>query len=127
MLGVTPNPRLTHVDQKMKEIAEELGKGHTFQPTDVGVFFGNPGEEEKAVPDPYFKGQGPERAGCNFCGGCMVGCRYNAKNTLDKNYLYFAERQGAEVIAEATVTGHQTIDGDDGPSVVDGPSVQRAL
>jgi hypothetical protein len=23
--------------------------------------------------------------------GCMFGCRENAKNSLDKNYLYFAE------------------------------------
>ena len=33
----------------------------------------------------------------------MVGCRYNAKNTLVKNYLYFAEKWGAEVGAEAEV------------------------
>jgi cholesterol oxidase len=33
----------------------------------------------------------------------MVGCRHNAKNTLPKNYLYFAEHHGAEIIAEATV------------------------
>lgn len=103
MLGVSPNPKMTHADQKMREIACELGNGHTFQPTEVGVFFGNPGEEEQTVSDPYFSGEGPERAGCNFCGGCMVGCRYNAKNTLTKNYLYFAEKQGAEIVAEATV------------------------
>jgi cholesterol oxidase len=30
----------------------------------------------------------------------MVGCRFGAKNTLDRNYLYFAERFGAEVIPE---------------------------
>ena len=33
----------------------------------------------------------------------MVGCRHNAKNTLDKNYLYLAERLGARVIAEHEV------------------------
>ena len=33
----------------------------------------------------------------------MVGCRYNAKNTLPKNYLYFAEKNGAEVKAEVEV------------------------
>jgi cholesterol oxidase len=33
----------------------------------------------------------------------MVGCRYNAKNTLPKNYLYFARKNGAEVIDEAEV------------------------
>jgi cholesterol oxidase len=103
MLGVTPNPKLTHADEKMREIAGELGNLHTFQPTDVGIFFGKPGEEEQTVPDPYFKGEGPERAGCNFCGGCMVGCRYNAKNTLTKNYLYLAEKAGAQVLPEVTV------------------------
>ncbi len=103
MLGVAPNPKLTHADEKMREIAEELGKEHTFKPTEVGILFGKPGEEEQTVPDPYFDGEGPERAGCNFCGGCMVGCRYNAKNTLPKNYLYFAEKAGAQVIPEVTV------------------------
>jgi len=33
----------------------------------------------------------------------MVGCRDNAKNTLPKNYLYFAEKWGAEVRAECEV------------------------
>ena len=33
----------------------------------------------------------------------MTGCRYNAKNTLDKNYLYLAEKAGAEVLAEKKV------------------------
>jgi len=101
MLGVTPNPRLLKADETCKEIAEELGYGKTFRATDVGVFFG---KEEVTVPDPYFGGEGPQRTGCNFCGGCMVGCRYNAKNTLDKNYLYFAEKQRAKIIAEAKVT-----------------------
>ncbi len=103
MLGVTTNPNLTHTDEKMKEIAEELGNGDTFMPTEVAVFFGKSGEEEQTVPDPYFDGNGPARAGCNFCGGCMVGCRYNAKNILTKNYLYFAEKAGAQVLPEVTV------------------------
>jgi len=34
----------------------------------------------------------------------MVGCRNNAKNSLDKNYLYFAEKGGAEVRPESEVT-----------------------
>jgi cholesterol oxidase len=104
MLGVTRNPKLWFADEKMKELAEELGKGNTFHPTDVGVFFGETSREGQIVPDPFFGGEGPARAGCNHCGGCMVGCRYNAKNTLTKNYLYFAEKNGAQVIPEVTVT-----------------------
>ena len=46
------------------------------------------------MPDPYFGGDGPERTGCNHCGGCMLGCRFGAKNTLDKNYLHFAQQRG---------------------------------
>ena len=75
--------------------------GHTFRATDVGSYFGEAGV---TVPDPYFSGEGPARAGCQHCGGCMVGCRHNAKNTLPKNYLYFAEKRGAKVHAEVEVT-----------------------
>lgn len=100
MFGVTTNPRLWRADDILREIAEERNVAHTFRPTEVGVFFGT---ENETVPDPYFNGEGPERAGCNFCGGCMVGCRYNAKNTLPKNYLYFAEKLGVQVLPEATV------------------------
>jgi cholesterol oxidase len=100
MLGVTLNPRLWPADRLLREIAEEMGQAHTFKPTPVAIYFGEPG---KTVPDPYFNGEGPERAGCIHCGGCMVGCRHNAKNTLDKNYLYFAEKYGAQVQAEANV------------------------
>jgi len=100
MLGVTTNPRLWAADYVLKEMAEEMGQADTFRPTEVGVFFGPEGEE---VPDPYFKGKGPPRRGCTHCGACMVGCRYNGKNTLVKNYLYFAERWGAEICPEAEV------------------------
>ncbi len=100
MLGVTLNPRLWPADHLLRDIAEGMGQGHTFKPTPVAIFFGEPGQ---TVPDPFFNGAGPERAGCIHCGGCMVGCRHNAKNTLDKNYLYFAEKYGAQVEAEANV------------------------
>lgn len=100
MLGVERNKKLWKADNVLREIAEERGMGHTFRPTDVGVFLGEAGV---TVPDPYFGGEGPARTGCNYCGACMVGCRYNSKNTLPKNYLYFAEKNGAKIIAEAEV------------------------
>ncbi|MBI3741132.1 MAG: GMC family oxidoreductase [Chloroflexi bacterium] len=100
MLGVATNPRLWIADHALQEIARELGNGDSFRATDVGVFFGEPAQ---TVPDPYFDGDGPVRAGCIHCGGCMTGCRHNAKNTLVKNYLYLAEKRGAEIRAEAKV------------------------
>ena len=100
MLGVTCNPWRGPADEILYDIAVELGREETFAPTPVAIYFGEPG---KTVPDPFFGGEGPPRAGCTFCGGCMVGCRHNAKNTLDKNYLYFAEKYGAEIRPESQV------------------------
>lgn len=100
MLGVNPNPCLWPADFVMQDIATELKTQGTFMPTSVGTFFGEAG---KTVRDPYFGGEGPDRTGCTHCGGCMVGCRYGAKNTLVKNYLYLAEKWGAQVWAETEV------------------------
>jgi cholesterol oxidase len=101
MLGVAINPKLWPADDVLKEIAEDMGQAHTFRATYTGRFFGPEGQE---VPDPYFGGEGPSRRGCQHCGGCMVGCRNNGKNSLDKNYLYFAEKGGAQVRPESEVT-----------------------
>ncbi len=109
MLGVTRNPKLWAADEHLREIAAELGYAESFHPTDVGVFFGEEGAEGKTVPDPFFDGAGPERAGCIHCGGCMVGCRNNAKNMLTKNYLYFAEKNGVEILSETKVTDIQPV------------------
>jgi len=104
MLGVTVNPRQWPADGILKEIATGLGVRSTFQPTKVGVFFGGEQDAEgQEILDPYFDGNGPSRNTCIHCGGCMVGCRYNAKNTLPKNYLYFAEKYGAKILPEANV------------------------
>ena len=103
MLGVVANPRHWPADEALQQIAVDMGQGHTFRPTEVAVFFGEPGHEGELVSDPYFDGAGPPRKGCNHCGGCMVGCRENSKNTLVKNYLYFAEEWGATIQPEAEV------------------------
>src|SRR5215212_3840067 len=117
MLGVARNPKLWAADHLLKQMADEICMGHTFRATDVGAYFGEAGV---TVNDPYFHGKGPARAGCKHCGGCMVGCRYNAKNTLPKNYLYFAEKNGAEVISESEVVNVRPLTIDDGQSMVDG-------
>jgi len=101
MLGVTEAHADTPADDVMRHIADRLGVVDTFQPTPVGVFLGESGVE---VDDPYFGGAGPRRAGCTSVGACMIGCNQNAKNTLDKNYLYLAERGGAVVHADTEAT-----------------------
>ena len=105
MLGVTKNPMLADADLALADVAKEIGREQHFAATDVAVFFSKPEDEGRTVADPYFNGAGPDRAGCTYCGACMTGCRYNAKNTLDKNYLFFAQKLGCKIIAEHEVIG----------------------
>ena len=99
MLGTIPLTNLKEEDLLLKEVAQDMGAATTFSGVNVGVYFGDKDNET----DPYFDGKGPVRSGCQECAGCMVGCRYNAKNTLDKNYLYFAEHYGAQIIEQSFV------------------------
>ena len=102
MLGVAENPYFSPSDAAMKEAADEMGVGHTFKMAPLGIYFGD--GTDKKVADPFFGGVGPDRNGCTQCGACMTGCRFNAKNTLPKNYLGLAEGAGAEVFPLHTVT-----------------------
>ncbi|HEY8646112.1 MAG TPA: GMC family oxidoreductase [Gaiellaceae bacterium] len=97
MLGVTRNPADTPSDEVLRGIASRLGVADTFEHTPVGVWFGEDGV------DPYFGGAGPLRNGCDLRGACMTGCRRGAKNSLDRNYLWLAERNGAEIHADTKV------------------------
>lgn len=101
MLGATPSRHLTVADEILRQVAEEEGAGDTFHTNDVGIYFGKP---QTTTADPYFAGRGPDRSGCTECGGCMTGCRENAKNTLDNNYLYLAEQSGARVLPDHRVS-----------------------
>lgn len=117
MLGVASYDDESPADLLLKEYATEKGVGDTYTKTRVGVFLGEPG---KTVPDPYFDGAGPSRTGCVKCGACMVGCRHGAKNTLVKNYLYFAEKLGVKIVPERTVVDIRPVgaaDGSDGYAV----------
>ncbi|MEA2311285.1 MAG: cholesterol oxidase, partial [Solirubrobacteraceae bacterium] len=111
MLGVVEVPADDPADQLLREYGREIGADATYAKTRVGVFFGEPGV---TVPDPYFGGAGPDRAGCIACGRCMVGCPHNAKNTLVKNYLWLAERAGAEVMPEREVVDIRPLGAPDG-------------
>jgi len=112
MLGVTENKILGPADRLLRKAAEEVGAGHTFYKTHVAIFQSASGEPGGITfPDPYFGGEGPDRTTCTACGGCMMGCREGAKNTLDQNYLYLAEKRGAQVLAETKVVDVTPLDG----------------
>ncbi len=100
MLGRVKNQVVTTADNLLFQTAKKFGVEDTFYNVDVGVFFGS---KDETVPDPYFNGEGPERRGCNLCGGCMIGCKKNGKNMLTKNYLYLAIKKGAKIISSRKV------------------------
>jgi cholesterol oxidase len=108
MLGAVPSKVVVETDRLLKEVAEEMGRGHTWKKADVGVYFGEAGE---SAPDPFFGGEGPARTGCTLCGGCMIGCRVGAKNSLDQNYLYLAEKRGVVVQPESRVRDLRPLEG----------------
>jgi cholesterol oxidase len=107
MLGATEVPFETYSDQVLREIAADVGRADQFVPSRVAVYFGQPGQ---TVTDPYLGGEGPDRTGCIRCGACMTGCRHNAKNTLDKNYLWLAEKRGLRIEADTEVTWLRPLD-----------------
>ncbi len=114
MLGVQMVPHESDGQKLLKEVGKHFGVEETFKRTPVGVYFGKAGT---TVPDPYFGGEGPDRTGCTRCGACMVGCREGAKNTLVKNYLWFAEKRGVEILPEREVVDIRPVgaaDGSDG-------------
>jgi cholesterol oxidase len=110
MLGSAKFEPENEEDRILQEVATEMGHPESYGPVDgVGVYLGDCNKET----DPYFNGLGPMRSGCTHCAGCMVGCRMNAKNTLDKNYLWFAENMfGATVQAETLVTKIEYVNGE---------------
>jgi cholesterol oxidase len=125
MLGVVVHDHDDPADQLLKELGEHLGVADTYQKTPIGIFLGEPGV---TVSDPFFGGEGPDRTGCMQCGRCMVGCPHGAKNTLVKNYLWLAERRGAQVMADRTVTDIRPLgaaDGSEGYAVHDERSGMR--
>jgi len=109
MLGAAENPYTTPADEMIREIGRDLGRPEgDFRRSPVAVWFGETGV---TVPDPYFGGEGPERTGCTQCGGCMIGCQHGAKNTLDKNYLWLAERKGLVIEADTEATWVREVPG----------------
>jgi cholesterol oxidase len=108
MLGAVPSQVVVETDRILKKVADDMGRGHTWHRADVGVYFG---EKGKTASDPFFEGKGPERTGCTLCGGCMIGCRVGAKNSLDYNYLYLAEKLGTRIYPESRVRDIRALPG----------------
>jgi cholesterol oxidase len=98
-----PDNQLTRRFQLMKEGAENLGYGGRFQKLPLAVTFSNnwnPNLEDAyndKHSESHINAQGQEQGTCVHCGNCPIGCQVKAKNTLDLNYIPWAEKHGAEI------------------------------
>jgi cholesterol oxidase len=114
MLGVSRSHYEGVADRILADVAKEIERGHTTGNISIAAFQDYQEAAAGGSADPYFLGHGPSRKPCNLCAGCMVGCRFDAKNTLDRNYLHFAERNGVEVRTETEVEAIEPLPGPHG-------------
>jgi cholesterol oxidase len=75
------------------------------QLVDINVFFGeDPNAPPLAIGHQKRNRFGALQTSCTYCGECICGCNYHAKNTVDLNYLYAAENyHQASVLSECLV------------------------
>lgn len=95
MLGVSMNPRKTAQDTYLEKTAERMGAGTSYGPVPNAIHF-----VEADSPTGETGGNRPDREACSFCGGCLTGCEFGSKNSLDYNYLHRAEQLGVTVLPE---------------------------
>jgi cholesterol oxidase len=101
MLGVQACPYVGLMDEALRRAAVKLGAASRFGPVPLGIYLA---PEDTPASDPYFDGRGPLRTPCDRSGRCLTGCPHAAKNSLDLNYLYLAERLGAQILPERKAT-----------------------
>jgi cholesterol oxidase len=98
-----PDNQWTGKMKLMKEAAGKIGYPDRFKKLELAVSF-DP-TWNYALNDPHnsdkskrFKNdQGVEQGTCVHLGNCDIGCDVDAKNTLDHNYIPWAEKHGAKV------------------------------
>ena len=101
----------------MKEAATAIGKLDRFKPLELAVSFDERWTYDQADPhnlgksNRFTNAQGVEQGTCVHLGNCDIGCDVDAKNTLDKNYIPWAEKHGAQVRELHLVTEIEPISG----------------
>lgn len=121
VLGARPIPPMQgrrHIvrTELFKEAARRMARESRL--VDINVFFGNDFDNPLPPGVQAANRYGALQTSCTYCGECDVGCNYQAKNTLDLNYLYRAENKyGAEIRTEQLVDRMVPVDrnGQDDP------------
>jgi cholesterol oxidase len=116
-VGPVPANQWTNRMNLMKEAADKTGAGGRFKQLDLAVSFDPNWTYGQTDPFNILKSkrfvnaQGVEQGTCVHLGNCDIGCDVDAKNTLDRNYIPWAEKHGAEVRPLHLVTDIQPVDG----------------
>jgi cholesterol oxidase len=101
----------------MQEAAQKTGFADRFKQLELAVSFDPDFKLDQ--PDPFnivhskrfVNAQGVEQGTCVHLGNCDIGCDADAKNTLDRNYLPWAEKHGAQIRELHLVTNIQPVSG----------------
>jgi cholesterol oxidase len=93
MLHVGPHPELPLKGECLQKAAAATAEAPEVGQLDLAITFADADR-----PD-----QGLHQAACNGCGGCVTGCNFNAKNTVDMTYLALAQSRGARIFAQLEV------------------------
>ncbi|PWU12193.1 MAG: GMC family oxidoreductase [Terriglobia bacterium] len=112
-----PANQWTNRMRLMQEGAQKTGNADRFKQLELAVSFDK--DWSYALPDPFniihskrfVNAQGVEQGTCVHLGNCDIGCDVDAKNTLDRNYIPWAEKHGAEVRPLHLVTSIEPVDG----------------
>jgi cholesterol oxidase len=101
-----------------QQVAVKLNRNS--QLVDINVFFGrDPNSPPLEVGVQEKNRFGRVQTSCTYCGECVIGCNYHAKNTVDLNYLHVAETaHHAEIRTECLVESIVPLDqsGQDSPT-----------
>jgi cholesterol oxidase len=98
-----PTNQWTRRMKLMKEAADAIGHGDRFKQLELAVSFDpdytydQPDPHNIAKSKTFINAQGVEQGTCVHLGNCDIGCEVYAKNTLDRNYIPWAEKHGADV------------------------------
>jgi cholesterol oxidase len=93
MLHVGPHPELPLKGECLQKAAAATPEAPEVGQLDLAITFADADRAE----------QGLHQAACNGCGGCVTGCNFNAKNTVDMTYLAMAQARGARIFAQLEV------------------------
>ena len=77
--------------QSLEASAQAMGAKFSRPPINVNFDFDGPNHV------------GVEQQPCQYCGDCVSGCNYRAKNTTQMNYLPDARNYGAEIFTRSAV------------------------